>query len=123
MSKADEIKKLVAEIDKDPNPSHGDITPATQALPAYGIDIIPYLRAPLSSPELPTRLRAEGALAQTISRHCGWVQGKGWTREGGEAESRALWVKNGSYRADGDEAARAKSIEEWMAWYRAQTAN
>jgi hypothetical protein len=121
--KVERIKQLVADLDKDADELHLDITPSVLALAEYGIDVIPYLHDALLAPELLTRMHAGNALARAVSVHCGFVAGKGWSRPDGEAESRALWIKNGSYDAKADEQARARSVEAWTAWYHAQKSN
>jgi hypothetical protein len=122
-SKVERIRKLVADLDKDPDQLHLDITPSVLALPEYGLDIVPYLHDALLSPQLLTRQHAENALARAVSRHFGFTQGKGWSRPDGQTESRALWVANGSYDARADEAARVRSVDAWMGWFRSNRSN
>src|SRR5581483_12016253 len=91
------VDKLVADLDRDADPLHADITPAVTALGKLGPQIIPALRQPLLSKDEMTRLHAQRALEGALNTHFGFVAGRGWTQPGGEQRWRELWATNGGY--------------------------
>lgn len=115
-----QISALVARIDQDADPLHADITPAVEELGKLGPRVVPHLKDALEARDEMTRLHAQRALERAVERHFGFVPGQGWTRPDGEAQFRDLWVKNGSYDADGSEPARRSSVKAWLAWSSSQ---
>ena len=116
--KIETIKKLIKEIDDKPDKLHLDITPSVLALSKLGMEIVPYLEAPLSSESEYTRLHAQRTLELMISYHFGFVTGQGWKDPKGEDKFRELWKKNGSYDFEAPEQDRSNSIKAWMIWYK-----
>lgn len=116
------IERLVANLDKDPDLLHLDITPAVLELGSLGLEIIPYLQAPLLSPDEMTRLHAQRALERMLSRRLGFVAGQGWTSPEGPQKWQALWAQNGSYDWQAPKEVRNRAVTLWMQWFKAQSA-
>lgn len=118
-----QIKKLIADLDQNPDPLHGDMTPSVRKLGALGEQVIPYLEEPLSSSDENRRLHAERVLEDVLQRRFGFVAGRGWTQADGETKFVELWKRNGSYAHDAPEELRQKAVAAWMAWHQQQAGN
>lgn len=111
-----DIAALVARIDADPDPLHWDRTPAVEALIRVGWPAAPLLLDRMLDASEDTRLRAQRALEGILLRELGFVAGRGFTREGGEARFRALWDKLGGYAFDADPEDRQRAVCAWKEW-------
>ena len=116
LSQADaaRIELLVANLDKDSDELHLDMTPAVLELGSLGLEIVPYLQAPLLSSDELTRLHAQRALEHMLSRRLGFVPGQGWRSPEGQQKWQALWAQNGSYDWRAPEEVRKHSVAMWM---------
>lgn len=116
-----EIQRLVEGIDDDPDPLHGDLTPAVHALVGHGLAALPHVLPLLDADDELTRLRAQRVL-EGVTRE--WVrrrEGEHVARRspGSQAEIRAwqeLWERNGSYDWRGPAEDRREAMDRWRAW-------
>jgi hypothetical protein len=113
---ARELARLVGDIDADPNPLHGDITPSVLRLIELGLDGAEAVLDLLDAPDPVTRRHAQRVLEGVAMRRNGWVAGSGYTDARGEQAARDLIAQNGGYRADAPPGERAVAIAKWRAW-------
>jgi hypothetical protein len=110
-------EELARAIDDDPDPLHGDVTPAGQALGAMGRDAVPALLGVLASEREVTRLRGQRAFEAVVCREHGFVPGQGFPGAEAEEAARADLVAIG-YAHDADPGAREAALDrlrEWLA--------
>jgi len=112
----DEVARLVAAINEHPDPAHGDLTPAGDALVRIGLPALPHVLPLLQSTDPFTRLRAQRVLERAT---LAWVKQRvpslPLTRRADFAW-RELWERNGAYDWQADSAARDASIVRWRQW-------
>ncbi|MEU1598348.1 hypothetical protein ABZ468_37410 [Streptomyces sp. NPDC005708] len=116
MTDSQDVERLLAAIDHDPDQLHLDRTPAVSALAELGWRAAPGLLDLMATAEAPTRLRAATALELIVDREHGFVAGQGFPSPEAEDAVRVLWAANGGYRHDADESARAESVRRWREW-------
>ena len=118
---SDEIRRLVAALDEDPDPLHGDRTPAAHALVGHGLAALPAVFDVLEGEDAEiTRLRAQRVL-EGVSR--AWVAERTPTRPLARADLRAweaLWRENGPYDWRAPAPERAAAVANWRAWLERQ---
>lgn len=119
----DDVHALVAAINEQPDPAHGDLTPAVHALVRLGLAALPAVLPLLEAEDRWTRLRAQRVL-EGVTRN--WVRERTperpMTRKADYAWL-ALWQQNGSYDWEAPAEARAAAIARWRAWLDQQVQN
>jgi hypothetical protein len=112
----DEIAKLIAKIDDDPDILHTDYTPAVHKLIKIGKPAIdPVLDLMLASDKL-TRLRAQRVLEGITMKTFGFVVGQGWTKDKGEMMFKEFWTKLGDLNWEADAEMRKNAVKKWREW-------
>jgi hypothetical protein len=116
----EDVARLIATINDNADPSHGDLTPSVHALVRLGLTALPAVLPVLESEDKWTRLRAQRVL-EGATRH--WVRERTperpMTRKADYAWMK-LWQDNGSYDWEAPADARAASLARWRAWLREQ---
>lgn len=115
---SDDIPGLIATINDNADPAHGDLTPAVHALVRLGLPALPAVLPLLESEDRWTRLRAQRVL-EGATRN--WVRERTperpMTRKADYAWIK-LWQENGDYDWEAPGDARAAALERWRAWLR-----
>jgi hypothetical protein len=111
--------QLAQRIDADPDPLHGDVTPAVLQLIDLGYPGARAVLGLLTADNLPTRRRARRVLEGVVFREHGWVAGQGFADPQGDERARAVIEQNGPYRPDASAEERARSAERWARWLEA----
>ena len=113
---SDEVARLIGSINLDPDPAHGDLTPAVHALVRIGLPALPAIMQLLEAEDKYTRLRAQRVFEGVMRA---WVRDRtpvvllicsdahAWMK---------LWQENGAFDWEADAAARARAILLWRAW-------
>lgn len=113
---SDEVARLIGSINLDPDPAHGDLTPAVHALVRIGLPALPAIMQLLEAEDKYTRLRAQRVL-EGVTR--AWVRDRTpaapLTRSDAHAWMK-LWQENGAFDWEADAATRARAISLWRAW-------
>jgi len=119
---SDEIARLIAAINDNADPAHGDLTPAVHALVRLGLTALPSVLPVLESEDRWTRLRAQRVL-EGVTR--AWVRERTperpMTRKADYAWIK-LWQDNGNYSWEAPADVRAAALERWRAWLHEQAA-
>ncbi len=108
--------ELLAAIDESPDELHLDYTPAVWALAELGWPVASRLLDLMAVAGEMTRLRAARALELIVERDHGFIADSGFPNPETEDAVRELWARNGDYRYDADERARAESVRRWRNW-------
>ena len=111
-----EIARLVSVIDVNPDPLHGDYTPAVFALIEHGRPAVAAILPLLNDPDVFRRLRAKAVLDGVTAKEYGFRLGYGFPNRESEEKRRSLYRAMGDYSADAPEAARLRSIALWREW-------
>lgn len=115
---SEEIDRLVASINEQPDLLHGDRTPAVQALIRHGPAVLPQVLSLLEQDDEPTRMRAQRVLEGITQA---WVQEHIPSRpltQGSAQEWQRLWRANGSYDWRAPAASREEAVRLWRDWAR-----
>ena len=110
------IAHLIATINDNPDPSHGDLTPSVHALVKLGVSALPSVLPLLESEDKFTRLRAQRVFERTT---LAWVRNRAPGRPGNRAadyEWQKLWQDNGAYDWESPPEARAAAVASWRQW-------
>lgn len=111
------VDALIADLDVAADPLHADITPAVMALCARGLPAAARVVDLLDAEDPMTRLHAIRVIECAVSRHHGFVPGRGFADDpAGEGRARAIFEANGSYDWQMPRAARQASMARWRAW-------
>jgi hypothetical protein len=110
------IRQLIKDINKDPDPTHADHTPAAFELINIGRPSIKPCLELMGNEELLTRMRAYRVITQITMRELGFKPGKGWVSEEAEKKWVDLWEKNGALHWKKDKEHNQESIELWKKW-------
>jgi hypothetical protein len=118
---SDEVAALISAINENPDPAHGDFTPAVHALVRLGLPALPAVLPLLESDDRWTRLRAQRVLEGATRA---WVRTRAperpMTRQADYAWLK-LWQDNGSYDWQAAADARAEAIGRWRSWLAARS--
>ena len=112
----DDVARLIGSINLDPDPAHGDLTPAVHALVRIGLPALPAVLPLLEADDRFTRLRAQRVL-EGVTR--AWVHSRTssppLTRRDAHVWMK-LWQDNGAFDWEADATARARAVSLWRAW-------
>ena len=111
-----DIARLIAALNDNPDPAHGDLTPAVHALVRLGLQALPAVLPLLEAEDRWTRLRAQRVL-EGVTRS--WVRRRTPERpmtRRADYEWLALWQTNGDYDWEAPPQARADAVARWRAW-------
>src|ERR1700741_478434 len=72
----DEIRPLIANIERDPDPLHSDVTPAVLKLVAHKLDGALAACEAMNSPSAATRYRAQRAIEGAVGLYFGRAFGQ-----------------------------------------------
>jgi len=103
-------------LDAAPDPMHGDLTPAVNALGAMGPPAVRAVLGALADGERITRLHAQRVLEDVVSRSHGFVPGRGFAAPDDDRAA-AEEVRSLGYDFDAgpeDRAAAVARIREWL---------
>lgn len=117
---SDDVARLIAAINEDPDPAHGDLTPAVDALVRLGLPILASVLPLLESADPWTRLRAQRVL-EGVTR--AWVHERTPARPvtpKADYDWLALWEGNGNFQWDATAERRAHALTRWRAWLEAR---
>jgi hypothetical protein len=112
----DDLDQLIVRLNDDPDPAHGDLTPAVHQLIARGMSALPAVMPSLDSEDPWTRLRAQRVF-EAVTRT--WVRERTPARPitpRADHEWLALWQANGNFQWDAPAAARTASLRQWREW-------
>ena len=103
-------------LDAAPDPMHGDLTPAVNALGAMGPPAVRAVLGALADGERLTRLHAQRVLEDVVSRSHGFVPGQGFPSPGDDrAAAEELTALGYDFDADPDERTAAVArVREWL---------
>lgn len=113
---SEEVPRLVAAINDNPDPAHGDLTPAVHALVRIGLSALPAVLPLLESEDRWTRLRAQRVLEGATRA---WVQARTPARpptRRADYEWLKLWRENGDYQWEAPVEARRAAVGCWRSW-------
>jgi hypothetical protein len=113
---------LAQRIDADPDPLHGDVTPAVLELIELGYPGARAVLPLLNADALPTRRRARRVLEGAVFRAHGWTPGRGFADRADDARARDVIEANGPYRPDDPPEDRRRAAERWAEWLDTQVA-
>jgi len=113
---SEDVSRLVAAINDNPDPAHGDLTPAVHALVRVGLTALPAVLPLLESEDRWTRLRAQRVLEGATRA---WVRARTPPRPAtprADYEWLKLWQDNGDYDWQAPVEARKAAIGRWRTW-------
>lgn len=116
----EEIRALIDEIDRHPDPLHADRTPAVEALIRRGEGALPAVLPLLDSERGETRMRAQRILAAVTRNIVGGEQPDLPLQRGAMQRWQALWEANGDYDWRASPVDRRESLRLWTAWLEAR---
>jgi len=114
---ATKIRQLIRDIKLNPDPLHGESTPAFNELEKIGLPCLKYgVLEMLVSEDRSTRWQASSLVWVVTSAEYGFVPGRGWKSEQGEKAFREFWVTMGAYSDDASAESRTRSYQKWAEW-------
>ena len=111
----DDIEKAIASLDDDPDPLHGDQTPAVRRLAQIGVPAVSALTAPLLAESMTTRLHAQRAWESIVYARHGFAPGAGFPDDTAEETAASVITEVGyDFEQSGDEREAAVArMRDW----------
>jgi hypothetical protein len=116
----DEITQAIASLDDDPDPLHGDQTPAVRRLAQIGAPAVSALGAPLMADSAMTRLHAQRAWESIVYGRYGFAPGAGFPDDAAE-ESAASVIAQVSYDFEQSDGERKAAVSRMLDWAQRET--
>jgi hypothetical protein len=116
----EDVDRAIASLDDDPDPLHGDQTPAVRRLADIGLPAVAPLAAPLLADGSMTRLHAQRAWESIVYARHGFVPGRGFPDDAAE-ETVGSVIAHVGYDFQQPAAEREAAVARMRDWAQGET--